>query len=127
MAVWDVVQQMQLRGLRKAAALNDAEALQRDRRQEERVDKVDDRLEQLQEVIEALWTVLVEKTGCTEDDLVRALDDVQDRHEAARAVVPCAKCGAAMRRSDHHCQFCGAAPPPLPGQEPPAAIDRFTF
>lgn len=127
MAMWDVVQQMQLRGLRKAAALSDADALQRDRRQEERVDRVDDRLEQLQEVIEALWAVLVERTGCTEDDLVRALDDVQERHQAAKAVVPCGQCGAAMRRSDHQCQFCGAPPPGGQGELPPAATDRFTF
>lgn len=73
-----------------------------------------ERIERLSLVNEALWSLLREKLGLTEEQLadrVREVDlsdgqlDGRVRHPA----VPCPKCGRTVSRRRDRCLYCGAA------------------
>lgn len=84
----------------------------RQARQEAR--HLDDRLEKLLLVNVALWSLLQEKTGLTEADLmerVRLLDEMDGQADgkAERAkVTSCGACGRPVSARQAKCMYCGA-------------------
>lgn len=74
--------------------------------------RVEQRLDQLLLVVQAMWTLLQEKTGVTDAELLArvtqldALDGMTDGR-VTRPPVKCAKCGAAVARKFNRCLFCG--------------------
>ena len=61
-----------------------------------------------------MWAVLKAKTGATDEELIEHVKAWDPSHSvAAKATaaveikVPCQKCGAAITRPAHKCQFCG--------------------
>lgn len=74
--------------------------------------RADRRVDQLLLVVQAMWTLLQEKTGLTDAELLARVTEL-DTHDGAtdgritRAPVKCAKCGAAVARKFNRCLFCG--------------------
>ena len=73
---------------------------------------VDDRIDRLALLCEAMWELLIEKTDISEEDLqkkVAALDEVDGRKNfrRQRVAAPC-ECGAKVPPARLTCQFCGA-------------------
>ena len=110
MSLWDVAQQMQLRGVRGSQIASDRENHLRDQRQDARVDELEDRLSQALLLVEALWGVCRDRLGVSDDQLRVALQAAIDEREAERAAGPlrCPSCGAACPRDLPKCQYCGA-------------------
>ena len=74
--------------------------------------RVEQRLDQLLLVVQAMWSLLQEKTGLTDAELLArvteldATDGTTDGR-VTRPPVKCAKCGAAVARKFNRCLFCG--------------------
>lgn len=78
--------------------------------------QLEQRLDQLTLVCMAMWSLLREKTGLTEEDLmerVRVIDlaDGQEDGKVRTQITQCAKCSRTMSRRHDKCIYCGAAKP----------------
>jgi hypothetical protein len=91
--------------------MQDANEALRHAKHRQRADELEDRLEHLTVVTEALWTLLHEKLGLTDEQLVAAvaslIEEHQVEHEAVAEPPRCPGCNAALNRGLDHCQFCG--------------------
>lgn len=117
MALWDMAQQMQIRGVRGSQIASDRESALRDQRQDARVDELEDRLSELLLLLEALWGVCRDRLGVSDDQLRLALQAAIDERDAERAAGPlrCPSCDAACPRDLPRCQYCGAETGATPG------------
>jgi ribosomal protein S27AE len=78
------------------------------------VELLKDRLEKLSLVSLAMWSLIQDKTGLTEQDLmdrVRAIDlaDGVADGKVTQTVSKCVKCGRTMSPRHRKCLYCGAA------------------
>jgi hypothetical protein len=97
-------------GIAEARAL-DASAIARDAKTDVHFAK--DALERLVLVNRAMWELLAAKTGCTEQELVAKVEELDQRdglsdgklRESPRG---CASCGRPLGRHRPHCLYCGA-------------------
>ena len=109
--LWDLYQQAQIRNLQRRNAMADTVEAYRHAANKVRTEALEDRLENLTVVCEALWTLLNERLGLSDEQLVAAVTKLLEEHEAERSesAVParCPGCGAALNRDLDHCQFCG--------------------
>ena len=117
MALWDMAQQMQIRGVRGSQVASDRESHLRDQRQDARVDELEDRLAQLLLITESLWNVCRDRLGVSDDELRTAIQGAIDEREASMAAGPlkCPSCGAACPRDLPKCQYCGTETGHAPG------------
>ena len=109
MVMWDIAQQLQIRSMRGAQAYAERDSFIRDQRNEARTDQLDDRINQVLVVTEALWTICRDRLGLTDDDLSQAIEDVLTKQEAKANAAPtaCSSCGAKVPRDMLRCQYCG--------------------
>ncbi len=74
---------------------------------------IDDRLSRLTLVNLALWSLLQDKTGLTEADLlahVKLLDEMDGKADGKAQgpkVMPCGSCGRPMKTRVNKCPYCG--------------------
>lgn len=74
--------------------------------------RIDQRVDQLLLVVQAMWTLVREKTGLTEADLLARVTEL-DAHDGVpdgrvtKPPVKCARCGAGVARKFNRCLFCG--------------------
>ena len=88
---------------------------------ESRVLSVDERVDRLSLIVEAMWELL-EESGYTEEALQAKVEEIDTRDGRAdgkvnRPPVSCAKCGSSSPAGRTTCQMCGE---PLSG-----AVDTF--
>ena len=74
---------------------------------------LEDRLDRLTLACMAMWSLLREKTGLTEEDLMERVNqiDLADGKEDGRlklGVLKCAQCGRVMSQRHTRCLYCGA-------------------
>ena len=117
MALWDMAQQMQIRGVRGSQVASDRESHIRDQRQDARVEELEERVDQLLLLMEALWGICRDRLGVSDDQLRVALQAAIDERatEAAAGPIRCSSCGAACPRDMPRCQYCGAETGASPG------------
>jgi hypothetical protein len=77
-----------------------------------RTEELDDRLDRTLLACEAMWSILREKLGVTDVDLVERFNqlDLTDGKldgKVRKAPVSCPKCGRAMSRRLTKCMYCG--------------------
>lgn len=71
-------------------------------------------------VTEALWTLLKQRHGYSDEDLLQALnyvdmqDGALDGRPAKLAPRPCPQCGRNVAAHDAICMYCGRAMQPMP-------------
>lgn len=73
---------------------------------------LEERFEKLLLVSQAMWTLLQERTGLTEDDLMQRVTDLdmqdgQRDGKVTKQVVKCRKCNSAVSHQFNRCLFCG--------------------
>jgi signal transduction histidine kinase len=109
MVIWDVAQQLQIRSLRQGQLHVDREAYYRDQRQESRAEELEERVDQILLVTEALYRLCKDRLDISDDDLRATLQTVLDEQAAKADSQPsrCASCGAAVLRDQVRCQYCG--------------------
>ena len=112
MVAFDLYQQRRIRRTDQRVSANEDNNEYRHRRNRDEIDQVDARIDRLILVTEAVWQLLTEKTGLTEDDLadrVRQLDKLDGVEDGRRQPLAsdCA-CGAKVNARAARCQFCSA-------------------
>jgi len=124
MDLFDIHQQMSIRGNRHSVAAMDAEHQVQRKQDQRRADTLDDRFERLLLLTEAMWSLLVEHYGLTDAHLLHKmteLDGMDGEIEGRRqrAKIECGDCGAAISREFARCLYCGT------DAEVTNAFDRF--
>lgn len=116
MALWDVYQQIEISNLK--AGQRGAEAAARGRHEglRDEVWRLEDRIERLLVVTDALWELASEALGLTDDQLTAKVVEVDARSGAvdgrrARVIRRCPTCDAAIAHGRPTCAFCGAGAP----------------
>ena len=111
--LWDLYQQAQIRQLQRRNSMADNIDSYRHAAVKKRTEELEERIDNLTVVCEALWTLLHEKLGLSDEQLVTAvtglLDERAQAERASGAAAParCPGCNAALNRELDHCQFCG--------------------
>jgi len=109
--LWDLYQQAQIRQLQRRDAMADTVDAYRQAAAHVQAEALEDRLEHLTVVCEALWSLLHERLGLSDEQLVAAVTALLEERAAVErtAVAPerCPSCDAALNRDLDHCQFCG--------------------
>lgn len=118
MALWNIYQELEIRQQRADARMSDELHGSRLERTRQDVDDLEDRLEKLLIITEAVWELLVDRTGMTEEHLLAKVREIDGRSGAVdgrRAVVirRCSQCGAAIEKGRATCLFCGHEEPGL--------------
>ena len=119
MSIWDILQQIQIENLKARQVSSESEVERTASRSRSLGAELDDRIERLALVMEAMWELLSERSGVTITDLaarVRQID-ARDGHTDGRrgttseAIVRCQSCQAVVPVGKAVCQFCGADVP----------------
>ena len=113
MSLWDLYQHRQIRSVRQSQAMAEQEARLRDTRLDRKDEDLEERLDQLGTIVEALWSLCKDRLAMSDDDLKAAIQRHLDEREAAVAAGPlrCTGCGAAIGVELDKCQFCGLPAP----------------
>lgn len=109
---WDLYQQRQIGQVREAAgdAIAQAQAARTVSLQE--LARADERIDKLVLLAHAMWTLVAEKTGLTEADLLKRVTELDGQDgtidgRITRPPVRCSKCDAVISRKFNRCLFCG--------------------
>src|SRR5262245_5666492 len=117
MSLWDLVQQIQIQNLKARQISGESEAERAAGRTRSMGAEMQDRVERLALLTQAMWELMAERTGLTIGDLaerVRQLDAQDGRMDGKRGVVAdapqirCSSCQAVVPAGKTTCQFCGA-------------------
>jgi hypothetical protein len=120
MTMWNLVQQLQIDSLRKRQSSGESRSDSLEARLRWRDAGLDDKLEHLLLVSEAMWELLSERAGVTEAELAAKILEIDARdgkvdgkHGVSEdaPLVHCASCQAVVPRGMLKCQFCGADVP----------------
>lgn len=116
MSFWDIVQSVQIHNMQNRAVLSETQADIRQSQNRNRHEDLDESLQRVALVVEAMWTLLAEKTGLTEEQLLERIVELDEADGSldGRSVRPprrCAGCDAVVPHDRDTCQFCGTAAP----------------
>ncbi len=110
--IWDVFQQYQIHRLNKTFDAARDVIAQDQAGQQVTLDRMDDKVDQLALICRALFELIEERTGLTEQDLVAKITEVDIRDGKADGKMtaqakPCPSCGSMMSPRFNRCLFCG--------------------
>ena len=120
MSIWDIVQQVQIENLRARQVSGESEVERAAGRSHALGAELQDRIERLVLVTEAMWELMSERFGVTVADLAARVRDIdaRDGHIDGRrgtvadaAPIRCPSCQAVVPAGKTTCQFCGAGVP----------------
>ena len=116
MALWNLYQEMNIRALRGGANLDRSFNDDRHAQQRDRAEDLDERIDRLLLLTEAMWELLSKHLGFTDEHLAHmvATIDHRDGHldnRAARPARRCQACESAVPADRPTCQFCGVEVP----------------
>lgn len=116
MGLLNVHQTMSVRHGRAGQASAEQAHLRRSETIRDEVDRLEDRLERLLLLTDALWDLAAERLGLDDEELaarVEALDTDSGAHDGRRnrTMRRCSACDAAVPHGRPSCAFCGAAAP----------------
>jgi hypothetical protein len=112
MLFWDLYQQRQIRALQETVGETKSEVAKAGMRAIDELALAQERLDKLVLLTHAMWTLLSEKSGISEADLIKRVTDLdaQDGSVDGRITRPpvrCSKCSAMVCRKFNRCLFCG--------------------
>ena len=125
MALWNIYQEIEIGNLR--AQQRGAEVAHRGRIEnaQDAIWTLEDRIERLLLITDAMWELLSERAGVTDEELAAKVHEIDGRGDGARdgrrarSIRRCTSCQAAIEHGRATCTFCGA---PAPGTTPIDAV-----
>jgi len=117
---WDLFQQLQIENLSARQRLSDSRIDMHATRQGHRADSTEDDILRLVMITQAMFELLHERLGITQDDLLTRIREIDARDGAVdgrltAAPRDCPACQAKVPADRDTCQFCGAA---VAGRDP---------
>jgi hypothetical protein len=111
---WNLYQQTQiaqLKAVARARTSAEAESSIASREASRQLQELDERLDRAVMVVHAMWTLVAERTGLTNEDLARRVTEIDGRDGSVdgRITVQPVKCscGATVCTKFRRCLFCG--------------------
>jgi hypothetical protein len=122
--LWDLHQEMSIRRVRAEQGAAEEAQVARTGSVRDEVWRLEDRLERLLLLTDALWELASERLGVTDADLAAKVREIDARSGAIdghrpRLVRRCGACDAAVEHGRATCTFCGAE---VPGAGPVDAV-----
>ncbi|QXC60977.1 hypothetical protein KSP35_22125 [Aquihabitans sp. G128] len=119
MGLWDLHQEMNIRALQSDQMLAETAADGRFDSARDQAYRLEDRLERLLLLTDALWELASEKLGVTEEQLAAKVTEIDARDGSidgrrTRPATTCPQCSSAVPKGRATCMFCGAAQPAPP-------------
>ena len=115
MDMYDLVQRKQIKSTRESVGLVSDEAQRQARRADQEIHDLEERVERLMTLNEAMWQLVCETTGLTDAHLAYRVHelDVSDGERDGKKKVRATQCqcGAMVNGRLTHCQFRGEAAP----------------
>ncbi len=115
MSLYDLNQRNQINVQRHALSTTQSEVMDQRRRSENEIALLEQRIERLTLLCEAMWDLVAKTTGLTGEHLARQVDVFDARNanrdgSSSRGATQCS-CGAMVSTKVMRCQFCGEAAP----------------
>lgn len=116
MALWNVYQQIELSNLRARQAGTEAASSVRHDVLRDELWRLEDRIERLLVVTDALWELASQQLGLTDEQLTAKVVEIDGRSgqvdgRRPRVIRRCPSCAAAIAHGRPACAFCGADAP----------------
>ena len=116
MALWNLYQEMNIRTLRGGVQLDRSHNESQFANQRDRTEDVDDRVDRLLLLTEAMWELLSTHLGFTDEHLAHMVATIDQRdghldHRITRPARRCQQCQSAVPKDRPTCQFCGTEVP----------------
>ena len=73
---------------------------------ESELQRAEERLEKLSVLTAAMWSLLKEKTGVTDDELRAITGKIEEQQQEESRQLTCPQCGRAMLARAHRCLYC---------------------
>lgn len=103
--IWDVWQQQRIGELEQKAQASGAQVAD----VQERVRAVEQNVERLMTTTAAMWSLVKQRTGLTDQDLIVRVRKMEGEQAEGRGqAVKCAKCGRTVPARKMMCLYCGA-------------------
>lgn len=118
-ALWNLYQEIEITNLRAKQAGAEAAHAGRMESVQDQVWRLEDRIERLLLITDALWELASGPLGLTDEQLAAKVHELdaesgQVDGRRARTASRCGSCGAAIQLGRATCVFCGAAAPVAP-------------
>lgn len=119
MDMFDMVQHRQIRNTRSQVNSVQTEMEIKAKRIDSEVDMLEERLEKMRTLCEAMWQLVCETTGLTDEHLayrLYELDSADGRRDGKKQLIAstCSACSAKINPRLKACQFCGVEAPIRP-------------
>jgi hypothetical protein len=101
--IWDLWQQGKIRDLER----QQGDAAGRVTDAQERVRAMDETVGRLMTTTAAMWSLVKERTGLTDQELLDRVKRMEEEEGKGQAV-ECAKCGRTISARQRRCMYCGA-------------------
>jgi hypothetical protein len=123
-ALWNIYQEIQINNLRAQQRGADVAHRGRADNAQDAIWKLEDRIERLLLLTDAVWELLSERAGVTDEELAAKVREIDARSGAVdgrrpRTIRQCTSCQAAVEHGRRTCTYCGAA---APGATPVDAV-----
>jgi hypothetical protein len=110
--IWDVFQQYQIHKLNKTFDAAKDVIAQRQAGQQATLGQIEERMDRLALICRAMLELLEERTGLTDEDLVKKIAEVDSRDGKADGRMipmakPCPSCESMISPRFNRCLFCG--------------------
>ncbi len=107
--IWDLYQNQQI----NSAQLTAGRAASKTERQGNEIDDLQDHVERLSLACQAMWEIMRERSGLTEDQLERKILEIDGRDGQIDGKIntppmPCPSCGRTTSSRRNSCVMCGA-------------------
>lgn len=124
MALWNIYQEIQINNLRAQQRGADVAHRGRADNAQDAIWRAEDRIERLLLLADAMWELLSERAGVTDEELAAKVREIDARSgevdgRRPRTIRRCTSCQAAVEHGRGTCAYCGAA---APGSTPIDAV-----
>lgn len=109
MSAWDIYQHAQIKGVRLQQLSAEHDRMRKDHRVGGDLEDLNERIDRLRLLVEALWRVACEFDGFTEELLIAKMQELVAEESVPVEADTCASCSSKVAADLDRCTYCGTA------------------